>query len=97
MKSHSKSVIVIDILFIVNGIKAIIDDDKFHQLLNLDSGRSVVFVIDDTGSMADEIEAVTNTAAALAQQFGQTCRISLQCIVSPFNDPGKSPGYKCKN
>ena len=89
LSSNSKTVIVIAILSIVNGIKAIINDDKFLQLLNLDSGRSVAFVIDDTGSMGDEIEAVINTAAALVQQFGQSCRTSIQCIVSPFNDPGK--------
>ena len=50
----------------------------------------MVFVIDDTGSMADEIEVVKNTAVLLAEQFGRTCTTSVQCIVSPFNDPGKS-------
>ena len=71
-----------------NGLYALIGERKFRKLLNLDTGTSLTFVIDTTGSMSDEIQAVKEEAIRLVNIHRGTCLAASKYVVVPFNDPG---------
>lgn len=71
------------------GLYNLIGEQKFRKLLNLDVGTSLTFVIDTTGSMSDEIQAVKDQTIELVNTNSGTCLAAFKYVVVPFNDPGK--------
>ena len=63
-----------------------IGDEKMDKILSAKGDSTLMFAIDTTGSMGDEI----NAAKAIAKQIINVTRESeVDYILSPFNDPGK--------
>ena len=63
-----------------------IGDKKMDKILSAQGYSTLIFTIDTTGSMSDEI----NAAKAIAKQIINVTRESeVDYILSPFNDPGK--------
>ncbi|XP_072047411.1 von Willebrand factor A domain-containing protein 7-like [Amphiura filiformis] len=76
----------------VRGLHSVIGNDKFERLFNLGSeSNALVLVIDDTGSMSQEINAVIQSTIQLVNDLSNTCSAPSQYIISPFNDPGVGP------
>ena len=65
-----------------------IGEQKFCQLLNLDVGTSLTFVLDNSGSMSDDIEAVKEETICIVDLHAGTCLAASKYVVSPFSDPG---------
>ena len=64
-----------------------IGDKKMDKILSAQGYSTLIFTIDTTGSMSDEI----NAAKAIAKQIINVARESeVDYILSPFNDPGKT-------
>ena len=63
-----------------------IGNDVFKQLMNLYSSKTLMFVIDDTGSMSDDINAAKDMAKEIIAY--NTQNVNVDYILSPFNDPG---------
>ncbi|XP_072050012.1 von Willebrand factor A domain-containing protein 7-like isoform X2 [Amphiura filiformis] len=76
----------------IRGLHSEIGNDKFERLFNLNSeSNALVLVIDDTGSMSEEIDAVIQSTIQLVNDLSNTCSAPSQYIISPFNDPGAGP------
>ena len=67
-------------------LRAILDQTEFDILLGLSGDVSLIFVIDTTGSMGDEIEAAKEIARAIAAHQRDA---PVNFILSPFSDPSK--------
>ena len=79
---------LVDFSFSDTGLYNLIGEQKFRKLLNLDVGTSLAFVIDTTGSMSEEIEAVKEAAIDITNTNRETCFAASNYVVVPFNDPG---------
>ncbi|XP_071802034.1 von Willebrand factor A domain-containing protein 7-like isoform X1 [Asterias amurensis] len=75
------------------GLYNLIGEQKFRKLLNLDVGTSLTFVIDTTGSMSDEIQAVKDQTIELINTNSGTCLAAFKYVVVPFNDPEFGPAF----
>eukprot|EP00058_Branchiostoma_floridae_P004007 XP_002589495.1 hypothetical protein BRAFLDRAFT_88354 [Branchiostoma floridae] len=75
------------------GLKDQIGAAVFRRLFNLASGSSLCFVIDDTGSMSDDIAAAQQTSINIVSQ-AQSNPISkpFNYVLVPFNDPMSDAG-----
>lgn len=63
-----------------------IGDDEYEDYLSIGGLVTLMFAIDDTGSMMDEIGA----AISISEQIVKADRdYDVDYILSPFNDPGK--------
>lgn len=62
-----------------------IGNDHFTSLLNLYQGSALSIIIDTTGSMDDEIEAVKESARLIVESSHPE-----QYIFVPFGDPSES-------
>ena len=71
-----------------------IADERFRRLFNLGTGATLAFVIDDTGSMSDEIAAVKAEAIEIVEKTKGTNDAPLNYVVVPFNDPGEREVFK---
>ncbi|XP_019616852.1 PREDICTED: von Willebrand factor A domain-containing protein 7-like [Branchiostoma belcheri] len=69
------------------GLLSQIGADKFKQVLNLGSGNSMVFVIDVSGSMSDDVAAVGQESIQIVQRTLGTATAPYNYILSTFNDP----------
>ncbi|XP_078665591.1 von Willebrand factor A domain-containing protein 7-like [Branchiostoma floridae x Branchiostoma belcheri] len=69
------------------GLLSQIGADKFKQVLNLGSGNSMVFVIDVSGSMSDDVAAVGQESIQIVQSTLGTATAPYNYILSTFNDP----------
>ena len=69
------------------GLYKLIGELKFRKLLNLDTGTSLTFVIDTTGSMRDEIDAVKQETIEVVKIHSGTCLAPSKYVIAPFNDP----------
>lgn len=67
-------------------LRAILDQTEFDILLGISGDVSLIFVIDTTGSMGDEIEAAKEIARAIAAHQRDA---PVNFILSPFSDPSK--------
>lgn len=72
-------------------LRAILDETEFDTLLGITGDVSLIFVIDTTGSMGDEIEAAKEIAKAIAAHPRDS---PVDFILSPFNDPSKYSSFK---
>ncbi|XP_033629281.1 von Willebrand factor A domain-containing protein 7-like [Asterias rubens] len=75
------------------GLYNLIGEQKFRKLLNLDVGTSLTFVIDTTGSMSDEIEAVREETIDIVNTNRGTCFAASKYVIVPFNDPAFGPAF----
>lgn len=67
-------------------LRAILDETDFDSLLGISGDVSLIFVIDTTGSMGDEIAAAKEIAKAIAAHPRDS---PVEFILSPFSDPSK--------
>lgn len=67
-------------------LRDILDETDFDNLLGISGDVSLIFVIDTTGSMGDEIAAAKEIAKAIAAHPRDS---PVDFILSPFNDPSK--------
>ena len=73
------------------GIRDVIGDDKFLQLFDLgleSRGSSLCFVVDQSGSMRDDIAAVRDRVKQIVQSSNQPYNY----VLVQFNDIDKDPG-----
>ncbi|XP_062829654.1 von Willebrand factor A domain-containing protein 7 isoform X2 [Anolis carolinensis] len=85
--------------FFVEGdasLLTMVDKDIFRKFFNLE-GYSLVFVIDTTGSMGDDIAQVKEKSIQLIQKFSTLPDAPFNYIVVPFNDPDHGPAFKTHN
>ncbi|XP_031559995.1 hemicentin-1-like [Actinia tenebrosa] len=76
---------------IIKEIKDALGEDKFKDFLAVDGDVSLVFVIDTTGSMKEEIHQAKAIARAIANYKRKG---KVDYILSPYNDPGSGPVTK---
>ena len=76
------------------GLRQRLGDATFDSFMAVQGDVSLVFVIDDTGSMSDEIQATKNIAIDIINYPRQAPVVDY--ILSPFNDPipGKSQLFR---
>lgn len=67
-------------------IKKDIGEQNFSDLMLESGGATLMFAIDTTGSMSDEINAAKAIATSIVNRKRQ---FPVDYILSPFNDPGK--------
>eukprot|EP00112_Aurelia_sp_Birch-Aquarium-sp1_P004689 Seg153.11 transcript_id=Seg153.11/GoldUCD/mRNA.D3Y31 product=Hemicentin-2 protein_id=Seg153.11/GoldUCD/D3Y31 len=72
----------------LESIKINIGADKFGQLMLENGAATLMFTIDTTGSMSDEIIAAKGIANAIIKMQR---KFPVDYILSPFNDPGYGP------
>ena len=70
----------------LKSIKDDIGEQKFNELMLADGGATLIFAVDTTGSMADEIAAARGIANAI---INMPRKFPVDYILSPFNDPGE--------
>ncbi|XP_071096229.1 von Willebrand factor A domain-containing protein 7-like [Haliotis cracherodii] len=71
------------------GIRRIIGINKFNDLFQLKSGASLVFTIDYSGSMGDDIAGVKSVIQSIMFSKIGTLDVPANFIFSLFNDPCK--------
>ncbi|XP_048584539.1 uncharacterized protein LOC5510519 isoform X4 [Nematostella vectensis] len=76
---------------IIDDIKKNLGDDDFKDFLAVNGDVSLIFTIDTTGSMKDEINAAKAIVKAIA---GYDRKGKVDYILSPYSDPGSGPVSK---
>ena len=76
------------------GLRAIVGDEKFQDLLQLRAGNSLVFVIDTTSSMGKDLAAVQLKTAEIVRETAGTANAPYNYILVTFNDPGRFRKFK---
>ena len=71
-------------------VKSQVGEDNFSRITSSEGASTLMFVMDTTGSMSDEINAAKGIAKSI---IDMTREFPVDYILSPFNDPGKY----CKN
>ena len=71
---------------VLKQLRKVLDEDELDTLLGVTGDVSLIFVMDTTGSMSDEIEAAKNISKAIAAYPRES---SVNYILSPFSDPSK--------
>ena len=71
------------------GLLNVSGEEAYRKLLNLGTGATLAFVIDETGSMRDEILAVKEEAIEIVRETNGTYDAPYNYVVVPFSDPGK--------
>ncbi|XP_047127877.1 uncharacterized protein LOC100200589 [Hydra vulgaris] len=72
----------------LNKIKSEVGDEKFSQIISSQGASTLMFVMDTTGSMSEEINAAKGIAKAIIET---TREFPVDYILSPFNDPDLGP------
>ena len=74
----------------MQSIKAEIGKNKFERLIGNQNGNkaTLMFAVDDTGSMFKEIQAVKDITTYIVDNQDQRPNLEVDYILSPFNDPG---------
>ena len=70
----------------MDSIKKELGDTTFETFLSVNGDVTLMFAIDDTGSMGDEIQAAKDIALSIINHPRDE---QVDFILSPFNDPGK--------
>ena len=72
----------------MQSIKTTIGKDKFDKVIGNqnDNKATLMFAVDDTGSMYQEIQAVKDIATYIVKM--RRPNLEVDFILSPFNDPG---------
>ena len=74
----------------MDSIKVELGDAAFDTFMSVNGDVTLMFAIDDTGSMRDEIQAAKDIAIAIVNQKRDE---EVDYILSPFNDPGNNDYY----
>ncbi|XP_046365968.2 von Willebrand factor A domain-containing protein 7-like isoform X2 [Haliotis rufescens] len=69
------------------GLRHVLGNSNYEQLLQLKSGKSIALVLDYSGSMSDEIEAVKTKIGEIINTVSGTINEPSNYIISLFNDP----------
>ena len=74
----------------MQSIKAEIGKDKFERFIGNQNGSkaTLMFAVDDTGSMYQEIQAVKDITTYIVKDPDARPNLEVDYILSPFNDPG---------
>ena len=78
----------------LSGLRQRVGSDTFDSFMAVQGDVSLMFVIDDTGSMSDEIQTTKNIAIDIINYPRDSPIVTF--ILSPFNDP-YPPGKCAKN
>ena len=76
----------------LDSIRREIGDKKFGELMVVDGEATLIFTVDTTGSMRDEINAAKGIANSI---INMERKFPVDYILSPFNDPGKKTHFFC--
>lgn len=68
-------------------IKSELGPSMFDTFMSVNGDVTLMFAIDDTGSMSDEIQAAKDIASSIVNHPRDE---AVDYILSPFNDPGES-------
>ena len=71
----------------MDSIKAELGDAAFDTFMSVNGDVTLMFAIDDTGSMSGEIQAAKDIAVAIVNTKRDE---KVDYILSPFNDPGNN-------
>ena len=71
----------------MDSIKTDLGNAAFDTFMSVNGEVTLMFAIDDTGSMGDEIQAAKDIAIAIVNKKRDE---KVDYILSPFNDPGKN-------
>ena len=74
----------------MDSIKAELGDAAFDTFMSVNGDVTLMFAIDDTGSMSGEIQAAKDIAIAIVNKQRDE---KVDYILSPFNDPGNNDDY----
>ena len=74
----------------MDSIKADLGDAAFDTFMSVNGDVTLMFAIDDTGSMRGEIQAAKDIAKAIVNTPRNE---AVDYILSPFNDPGNDNDY----
>ncbi len=69
----------------MDSIKTELGDSTFDAFMGVHGDVTLMFAIDDTGSMHDEIQAAKDIATSIVNHPRDE---AVDYILSPFNDPG---------
>ncbi|XP_060942361.1 von Willebrand factor A domain-containing protein 7-like [Limanda limanda] len=78
-------------LQVLEDIRLAVGDPAFLQTMAIKKGKALCFVIDTTGSMGDDIKAVTKVTNSIINKRVGTDDEPSAYILVPFNDPGFGP------
>lgn len=70
----------------MDSIKRELGGSSFDTFMSVNGDVTLMFAIDDTGSMSDDIQAAKDIATAIVTHPREE---PVDYILSPFNDPGK--------
>ena len=70
----------------LKSIKNDIGEQKFNDLMLVNGGATLIFTVDTTGSMRDEIDAARSIASSI---ITMPRKHPVDYLLSPFNDPGE--------
>ena len=70
----------------MNSVKKDLGAASFDTFMSVNGDVTLMFAIDNTGSMSDEIQAAQSIAKSIVNHTRDEC---VDYILSPFNDPGK--------
>ncbi|XP_060942362.1 von Willebrand factor A domain-containing protein 7-like [Limanda limanda] len=76
---------------LLEDIRLAAGDATFLQLMGINKGKALCFVIDTTGSMGDDIAAVREVTSSIINSRVGTQDEPSAYILVPFNDPGFGP------
>uniref|UniRef100_A0A3Q2WP71 Uncharacterized protein n=1 Tax=Haplochromis burtoni TaxID=8153 RepID=A0A3Q2WP71_HAPBU len=79
---------------LLEDIRLAAGDRNFLRLMGLSQSYALCFVIDTTGSMADDIDAAKQVAFNIIDSNAGTLQEPSQYILVPFNDPEFGPVIK---
>lgn len=74
----------------MDSIKAELGGAAFDTFMSVNGDVTLMFAIDDTGSMSGEIQAAKDIAIAIVNKQRDE---KVDYILSPFNDPGNNDDY----
>ncbi|XP_066560124.1 von Willebrand factor A domain-containing protein 7 [Amia ocellicauda] len=76
---------------VLQDLRDTVGDSNFLKLLNVGRYSALVFVIDTTGSMFDEISAARQRAQSIIKERQGTVDEPATYMLVPFHDPGVGP------
>lgn len=97
LHGRAASVAVMATSELLDDVRNAAGDKEFLRMLGVIPGKALCFVIDTTGSMGDDIEAVRMVTAEIINRRVGTKNEPSVYILVPFNDPGFGPLMRTTN
>ena len=73
----------------LKGLKEVRQSEEFGRYLGLSKSSSVCFVIDTTGSMGKDIDAVKQVTQTITELTEESAFPPSDYVLALFNDPGR--------